>query len=182
MGRTIAFLCLICLMGCGDQDKQIGPLNQMKRFQVALYTESGRELLFSSVVESLKQLGNVQVVNAAECFVDSTDTSPSLLITITGDQSKAEGSMHLFGEVAVQPNQCKIVSQIWETKDQRESLIYPVLENNGIVFKKKSSSTPLKDSAMPAVIARMIAEFAQQYRKDNPADVYPTFYVYKQVL
>ncbi len=183
MNRVIIFLCLVCLWGCGsNQNKQIGPLNQLKVFQVALYAESNREVFLNHVVESLKDFGNVQIVNTNDTPIPSIDTSPALLISINGTQEIAEGSIRVFGEVAVQPNQCKIISQIWEVKDQRESLISPELENGKVSFNKKNLSTPSKDSSISAVVARIVTQFSQQYRKDNPGNMKPTFYIYEQVL
>ncbi|MBI2743649.1 MAG: hypothetical protein HYX48_07005 [Chlamydiales bacterium] len=186
MRSIIVFMCLVCLPSCGvNQDNRtaaLGPLNQMKEFQVVLHAEFDREVIFNNVVESLKHLGSVQIVKISECDLDSAANSSSILISIEGGQDRAEGAIRVFGEVAVQPNQYKTVSQIWEAKDQEESGVYPVLENNRVSFERKDLQITERDVTASAVAIRIVKQFAEQYRKDNPGDAKPVFRVYEQIL
>lgn len=183
MKQVVLFLSLVCLAGCSlnqDQRTAIGPFNKIKEFQVVLHAEVDRELLLSNVVDALKQVGSVEIAKASECMVDSTNASPSMVISVRGTRESAEGAIRVFGEVAVQPNQYKMVSQIWEAKDQNESLTYPVFENDKVTFETKKPAT--RNSDMSATVNRMVAQFAEQYRLDNPQGAKPSFQIFGQVL
>lgn len=183
MQKLIIFLCFVCLSGSGIQCEEktaVGPLTQMKEFLVVLFTDSNEEQLFNSVVDSLKQWGSVQIADVSEHPFKTTRSSPAVLISL-GEWER--GSVRVFAEVAVQPNQYKTGAQIWASEYIPENLPMPVImEDGSVAFKRENEAADTERADMPTVATRLVAKFAAQYRSDNPGNDRPSFHVYRSFL
>lgn len=159
-----------------EAQSAVGPLSQMKEFQVLFCADDDQKVAFSFVVESLKHLGSVQIASSSGVLFNSDNEPPALVIFVADEDENAHGSIRLFAEVAVQPSQYKIVSQVWTFGVQNEGSVYPFEENGQVIFKKKEVSNDTKHSQQ-SVISKLVAEFGEQYHRDNPENVKPIFLV-----
>lgn len=165
MKRILSFLCLLSLLGCNSHQSQtmaLGPLSQMNEFTVVIYAPSDADI--DRVVESFKKIGEVSIGGSV---FTSTDPSPSLLFFLS--PYDISGTLKVFGEVAVQPNQFKTNSCIWTKEYRSKATSYPLETENGIRFEK--IERPIEEMDVQALIDRMVAEFMDQYKHDNPDPV-----------
>lgn len=169
--------------GCSPKKEKTvvsGPLKEIKTYRVIpLFfpnESTDKEVLFSHFVERLKQLGDVEITT--NCITDIPASIALLCISVSEYENTKGGSIKVFAESEVVANGYKTSSDIWTTTFLDPTSAYPVIEENGISFRKDESS---KSPDMEAVAVEMITEFAKQFKQDNP-DSKPTFQIYKKIF
>jgi hypothetical protein len=180
MKRIFVFLCLALLFtGCGSKKEKktvFGPLSEIQQYQVIpLFppdVASDRTSLFNHFIGTLEKLGTVHI--STDYISHTPASSAVLVITIDEFEQSKTGSIKIFAEGEVLINKYKTSCDVWTTLYRDPTLPYPVDGDDGIVFRRDPTA---ESPDVKAVATQMVAQFAEQYRRDNP-DSKPIFYVY----
>lgn len=177
--QIISFLMLVVCAGCQREEKKVGALSQIQEFQVRMFfspfEKLDRELVFQATVEALRELGNVQVFEAKQDLFALKNQSPILLLSMGGH---AEASIEVIGAAEVLVNRFKTACSIWKTTiNGDQNLPYPEIEDGAVVFKKGSVVDKV---GTVSVVTKAFLEFANEYHRDNPSGLKPTFHIYKE--
>lgn len=168
MNPIFSLLGLLSLFGGNSHQSKnvaLGPLSQMKEFEVVILAPSDQDL--EHAVDSFKKIGEV-----SNADYSSESTSPSLLIFVdTSSKEDLRVSLKVVSEIAIQPSQFKTSSCILEKEYSTGASCYPVDTPNGIAFQKVER----EDIDAQGLIDRMTTEFMDQYKHDNPDLVNPRF-------
>ncbi|GEM_PF-3948571 len=184
MTRLLSLLCLILFnFGCVFKEKktpQQGPLCKIKTYQVIplfLSDETAaQEDLYEHIIAMLKTLGTVYITT--ECITDSLPSDAGMIITLNDFDKSKKGSIKIVAEAEVCANRYKTCGEIWNTLFSDPTLPYPVVEENGIAFRKDEMATC---PDIKTIATQMVEEFVKQYQQDNPGSQ-PTFYFYSKIF
>jgi len=192
--KHISFLILgfLLLIGCrSNKEKyQVGPLSQIKDFEVCYffspYEKFDRDLLFTTLVDCLKAIGPVEIINVPYQST-ALKTQTLFFLSLGGYQQENKGSIEIVSPVQIEANQFRINCSIWHRNfgGEAEASSYPVIEDGKVAFKESKqtlntlSERKIKSTDDPAfVLKQMIANFANEYHHFNSEKEKPMFHVY----
>jgi hypothetical protein len=178
------FVCLVLLSsGCVSKKEKsatYGPLSKINEYQVLPVffprETSDKEILLDYLVEVLGKLGTVDI--ATGCINESLASCAGLVISIGENEQTKTGSINVFAEAEIVINKHKSSCEAWKTIFQDPTSAYPVDGKDGIAFVKDLTAI---SPDLKTVITQMVAQFAEQYRQDNPGSK-PIFHVYSRMF
>jgi hypothetical protein len=186
---SLLILGLLLLIGChSNKEKyQIGPLSQIKDFEVCYffspYEKFDRDLLFTTLVDCLKAIGSVEIIDVP--YRSTTPKTPTLFfLSLGGYQQENKGSIEIMSSVQIEANQFRTNCSIWHRNFGGKTRVsYPVIEGGKVSFKEDEQalniSSEKKSTDDPAsILKQMIANFANEYHQFNSEEEKPMFYIY----
>lgn len=181
----------LLLLGCHTNKKKLlaGPLSEIKDFQVCYffspYEKYDRDLLFSTLVKCLKEIGTVEIVDNSH-LTQALKTDTHFFISLGDYQEKNKGSIEIKSQVLIEANQFPINCTIWARNfDEGTQASYPFIENGKVSFKEVNeisnmdSQTNVQSPNNPvSVLTQLIENFGDEYFRCNSKTEKPVFYIY----
>ncbi len=189
---TLLVLSFLFLIGCYSNPgkDQKGALSQIRNFEVyaffSPYEKFDRDSLFNTLVESLKLIGKVEIIEVS-CKSTLSKTRPLLFLSLGGYQEENKGYIEIISPVVIEVNQARRNCTIWHRSYQEEvqDLPYPIIKEGKVAFKRgQKSSSALEANSQPSdnaelILKQLIGNFASDYQRLNLKGKVPTFYVYR---